>query len=51
MDFMEEFYQRGKLSKGMGASFIVLVPKMVGDLGIKDYRPISLLGSLYKMSL
>ena len=49
MDFMEEFYQRGKLSKGMGASFIALIPKKVGDLGIKNYRPISLLGSLYKI--
>ena len=49
MDFMEEFHQRGKLSKGMGASFIALIPKKVGDLGIKDYRPISLLGSLYKI--
>ena len=49
MDFVEEFSQRGKLSKGLGASFILLVPKKTGDLGIKDYRPISLLGSLYKI--
>ena len=48
-DFIKEFYQRGKLSKGMGASFIPLVPKKIGDLGIKDYRPISPLGSLYKI--
>ena len=49
MDFVEEFSQRGKLSKGLGASFILLVPKKTGDLGIKDYRPISLLGSPYKI--
>eukprot|EP00268_Persea_americana_P020224 TRINITY_DN20445_c0_g1_i1.p1 TRINITY_DN20445_c0_g1~~TRINITY_DN20445_c0_g1_i1.p1 ORF type:complete len:150 (+),score=21.65 TRINITY_DN20445_c0_g1_i1:600-1049(+) len=47
--FMDEFYQRGKLSKGMGASFIVLIPKKVEEIGIKDYRPISLLGSIYKI--
>ena len=47
---LEEFHQRGKLSKGMGASFIVLVPKRSsGEIGIKDYRPISLLGSIYKI--
>ena len=49
MDFLEEFSQRGKLSKGLGASFIALIPKKTGDLGTKDYRPISLLGSLYKI--
>ena len=49
MDFVEEFSQKGKLSKGLGASFIASVLKKVGDLGIKDYRPISLLGSLYKI--
>eukprot|EP00268_Persea_americana_P014031 TRINITY_DN16210_c0_g1_i8.p2 TRINITY_DN16210_c0_g1~~TRINITY_DN16210_c0_g1_i8.p2 ORF type:complete len:227 (+),score=36.61 TRINITY_DN16210_c0_g1_i8:18-698(+) len=49
MDFIGEFSRRGKLSKGLGASFIALIPKKVGDLGIKDYRPISLLGSPYKI--
>lgn len=47
--FMEEFHQRGKISKGMGASFIALVPKKEGEIGIKDYKPISLLGSIYKI--
>ena len=42
--FMEEFHQRGRLSQGMGASFIVLVPKKSREIGTKDYRPISLLG-------
>ena len=46
---MDEFHQRGKLSKGMGASFIVLIPKKAGELTIKDYRPISLIGSIYKI--
>ena len=27
IDFLEEFSRRGKLSKGLGASFIALVPK------------------------
>lgn len=33
----------------MGASFTVLIPKKVGVLSIKDFRPISLIGSLYKI--
>ena len=49
MAFVDEFSQRGKLAKELWASFIALVPKRAGDLGIKDYRPISLLGSLYKI--
>ena len=49
MDFLEEFSQRGKLSKGLGASFIALILKKSEDLRIKDYRPISLLGGLYKI--
>ena len=47
--FMEEFHQRGKLSKGLGASFIALIPKKAGEIGIRDYRPIGLLGSIYKI--
>lgn len=35
-DFMEEFYSRGKLLKSLGGSFISLVPKRKGELGIKD---------------
>lgn len=27
LEFLEEFHEKGKLTKGMGASFIVLIPK------------------------
>lgn len=33
----------------MGASFIALIPKNAGADHIKDFRPISLIGSLYKI--
>ena len=46
--FMNEFHSRGRLSKGMGASFIAFIPKK-GEIGIKDYRPIRLIGSVYKI--
>ena len=47
--FMDEFHQRGKHYKGMGASFIALIPKKSREIGIRDYSPISLLGSIYKI--
>ena len=49
VDFIEEFYSRGKLLKSLGASFLSLVPKRKGELEIKHYRPISLIGSIYKI--
>ena len=49
LEFMEELHSRGKLSEGIGASFIALIPKKEGEIGIKDFRPISLIGSLYKI--
>ena len=33
----------------MGASFIALIPKMLGEIGIKDYSAISLLRSICKI--
>lgn len=44
--FMEEQHQRVKFSRGgLGVSFIAFIPKNEGELGLKDYRPISLIGS------
>ena len=49
MAFMIEFYMRGRLSRSIGASFIALIPKRAGADCIKDFRPISLLVSIYKI--
>ena len=49
MDFVTEFHARGKLSKHIGASYLVLIAKKVGAESIKDFRPISLIGSSYKV--
>lgn len=50
-DFMEflEFYTRGRLSKNLCASFITLIPKKEGAAQLKDFRPISPIGSIYKV--
>eukprot|EP00268_Persea_americana_P004181 TRINITY_DN11318_c0_g1_i2.p1 TRINITY_DN11318_c0_g1~~TRINITY_DN11318_c0_g1_i2.p1 ORF type:complete len:108 (+),score=7.43 TRINITY_DN11318_c0_g1_i2:273-596(+) len=39
----------GKLSKHIGASFIILIAKKSGPENIQDLRPISLIGSIYKI--
>ena len=49
LEFMEEFHLCGRLSKGTRASFIALVLKKSGEVGIKDYMPISLLESIDKI--
>ena len=43
------FWQKGEFSKGCNASFVTLIPKVDDPLGLGDYRPISLIGSYYKI--
>ncbi|GKE23399.1 putative RNA-directed DNA polymerase, partial [Tanacetum coccineum] len=43
------FETTGKLAKGSNPSFVVLVPKKNGPLTFSDYRPISLIGCVYKV--
>nr|GEX84239.1 RNA-directed DNA polymerase, eukaryota, reverse transcriptase zinc-binding domain protein [Tanacetum cinerariifolium] len=43
------FFQYGSFPKGGNSSFIALIPKMQDAKLVKDFRPISLIGSLYKI--
>jgi len=43
------FHSTGRIPKGCNASFIALVPKKQIPLGVDDYRPISLVGCVYKI--
>ncbi|GKV44307.1 hypothetical protein SLEP1_g51499 [Rubroshorea leprosula] len=45
----EEFHEQGKIAKGSNASFIVLIPKVENPQKIEEYRPISLIGVMYKI--
>ena len=45
----EEFFQRCKFEKSLNATFIALIPKRNDASNIRDFRPISLLGSVYKI--
>ena len=48
MSFLREFYEYGKFVKSLNANFLVLIPKKTGAKDLRDFRPISLLESLYK---
>ena len=45
----EEFYHHSKFEKSLNATFIALIPKKNDAFNIQDFRPISLVGSLYKI--
>nr|GEW08022.1 DNA helicase [Tanacetum cinerariifolium] len=43
------FFLHGEIPKGCNSSFISLILKITGANVVKDFRPISLIGSLYKI--
>ena len=45
----EEFYQHSKFEKSLNTTFIALIPKKNGASNIRDFRPISLVRSVYKI--
>ena len=49
LNFMNEFHENGKLASGITSSFVTLIPKVEGPVSISEYRPISLIGSMYKI--
>ncbi|XP_028070644.1 uncharacterized protein LOC114273078 [Camellia sinensis] len=49
LQFMREFYQNASLVGGINSSFITLIPKVQSPSCLNEYRPISLIGSLYKL--
>ncbi|CAJ2672096.1 unnamed protein product [Trifolium pratense] len=49
MRFISEFHRNGKLAKGINSTFIALIPKVDSPQRLNDFRPISLVGCLYKI--
>ncbi|GKU94710.1 hypothetical protein SLEP1_g8163 [Rubroshorea leprosula] len=47
--FIQEFHKHGRIVRGSNASFIVLIPKTENPQRIEEYRPISLIGVMYKI--
>ncbi|RVW28979.1 LINE-1 reverse transcriptase-like [Vitis vinifera] len=48
LGFFREFHNHGRFVKSLNATFIVLIPKKGGAEDLRDFRPISLVGGLYK---
>ena len=49
MQVFEEFHVQNNVFHSHNATFLVLIPKKEGASDVQDFRPISLLGSLYKI--
>nr|GFB23573.1 RNA-directed DNA polymerase, eukaryota [Tanacetum cinerariifolium] len=46
---VEYFFETGLFSKGCNSSFVALIPKVADAKFVNDFRPISLIGSVYKV--
>ncbi|GJS76696.1 hypothetical protein Tco_0726577 [Tanacetum coccineum] len=49
VEAVKTFFQDATFPKGGNASFIALIPKTINANMVKDFRPITLIGSLYKI--
>ena len=45
----KEFHEQNSFIRSLNHTFLVLIPKKWGTEELGDYRPISLLGGLYKL--
>ena len=50
MNFFRQFHENGSFVRRLNATFLMLIPKKGGGVAedLKDFRPISLVGGLYK---
>ncbi|KAL4592668.1 hypothetical protein LXL04_005671 [Taraxacum kok-saghyz] len=49
MKFVKHFEESGSFVRGSNSSFISLLPKVKDPLSLQDFRPISLIGCVYKI--
>jgi len=47
--FLDEFYVNRVFLNGSNASFLALIPKVHDPHNLNEYRPISLIGCMYKI--
>ncbi|KAL6326994.1 hypothetical protein AAG906_012678 [Vitis piasezkii] len=49
LEMFKDFYVHSSFLKSLNNTFLVLIPKKSGAEDLRDFRPISLLGGLYKL--
>ena len=49
MGFFKDFFEHNKFVRNLNSTFLVLIPKKENAVDINDFRPISLVGGLYKV--
>ena len=49
LNSLQEFHEHESIKRSLNATFVVLIPKKVGASDVKDFRPICLIGSVYKI--
>ena len=49
LHFLVKFHANGCFLKGINASLLALIPKVQDSQNLNEYRPISLIGCIYKI--
>ncbi len=49
LNTIQEFYEHEEFERSLNSTFVVLIPKKVGTSDVRDFRPICLTGSIYKI--
>ena len=49
MNVFHIFHAHAMFEKSLNATFLALIPKKFDAVDVKDFRPISLVGGLYKI--
>ncbi|RVW51555.1 Transposon TX1 uncharacterized 149 kDa protein [Vitis vinifera] len=49
LEMFKDFYDHSSFLKSLNSTFLVLISKKSGAEDLRDFRPISLLGGLYKL--
>ena len=49
MQVLNYFHEMGSFERSLNATFLALIPKKSDAIEVKDFRPISLVGGIYKI--
>lgn len=49
MNAIRQFHERHEFEKSLNATYVALTPKKAGAIELRDFRPISLIGGVYKV--